>query len=113
MHPESLQDGSHIYKPDREVRHAERPGFRINELEYGPGKGVPWHYHSSIQDTFYVLAGRISVSVRDPEEEFILNPGETCSVGPMRPHQVKDVGDDNAIFFVLQGVGQYDYVPID
>jgi len=37
------------------VYHAERPGFRITELRISPTQQVPWHSHSHIQDTFFVL----------------------------------------------------------
>ena len=54
-----LKDASHLYEVERRVRHAERPGFRINELQISPTQQVPWHYHSHIRDTFYVLEGLI------------------------------------------------------
>jgi hypothetical protein len=40
---------------ERVQRHAERPGFRITELRMGPTQQVPWHCHTNVQDTFYVL----------------------------------------------------------
>jgi hypothetical protein len=56
---EPLKDASHYYEVERRARHAERPGFRINELTISPTQQVPWHFHSNVQDTFYVLEGRI------------------------------------------------------
>jgi hypothetical protein len=49
--PEAMKDASNLYEVERRARHAERPGFRINELQLGPRQQVPWHYHSRIQDT--------------------------------------------------------------
>jgi hypothetical protein len=40
----------------RWARHAERPGFRISELQISPTQQVPWHSHSKIYDTFDVSA---------------------------------------------------------
>jgi quercetin dioxygenase-like cupin family protein len=100
------------YEVERSARHAERPGFRINELQIGQTQQVPWHYHSVVQDTFFVLEGRICVSLRDPEEQWVLGRGETTTVAPRRPHQVSNVGNGSAVFLVLQGFGQYDFVPL-
>ena len=41
-----------------------------------------------------------------------LGPGETYSVTPRRPHLVTNDGEASATFLVLQGLGEYDYVPL-
>jgi quercetin dioxygenase-like cupin family protein len=109
---EAMKDASHLYEVERRAFHAERPGFRINELQISPSQKVPWHYHSNIQDTFYVLRGKIRIFLRDPKEEVRLGPGETFSVKPKRPHLVVNGGDSSATFLVLQGIGEYDFVPL-
>ncbi len=73
---------------------------------------MPWHYHSNIQDTFYVLQGRIRIFLRDPREDVRLGPGQTYAVAPRRPHLVTNDGEVSATFLVLQGLGEYDYVPL-
>jgi len=45
---ESLKDASHFYEVERRQHHAERPGFRINELQISPTQEVPCHYHANI-----------------------------------------------------------------
>jgi len=60
---------THFYEVERRQYHAERPGFRINELQISPTQQVPWHYHSNIQDTFYVLEGSLRIFLQDPKEE--------------------------------------------
>jgi quercetin dioxygenase-like cupin family protein len=107
-----VKDSSGLYEVERRARHAERPGFRISELQIGPKQQVPWHYHTSVQDTFYVLEGRLRLFLRDPKEEVKLGPGETYVVRPGRPHLVTNGGDTSATFLVLQGIGEYDYVPL-
>jgi quercetin dioxygenase-like cupin family protein len=107
-----VKDSSGLYEVERRARHAERPGFRISELQIGPKQQVPWHYHTSVQDTFYVLEGRLRLFLRDPKEEVKLGPGETYAVRPRRPHLVTNGGDTSATFLVLQGIGEYDYVPL-
>ena len=109
---EAVKDSSRLYEVERRARHAERPGFRVSELQISPTQSVPWHYHNHVQDTFYVLQGRIRLFLRDPEEEVGLGPGETYAVAPRRPHLVTHGGDTSATFLVLQGIGEYDYVPL-
>jgi quercetin dioxygenase-like cupin family protein len=99
------------YQVERSIRHLERPGFRISELQLGPSQEVPWHYHTRVRDTFYVLEGRIRVCLRAPEAEVGLGPGETTTVDGGRPHRVTNVGTGSAVFLVLQGMGEYDFIP--
>jgi quercetin dioxygenase-like cupin family protein len=109
---EAMKDASTFYEVERRQTHAERPGFRINELQISPTQKVPWHYHSNVQDTFYVLAGNIRIFMREPKEEMRLGPGDTLSIAPRRPHLVINDGDTSATFLVLQGIGEYDFVPL-
>src|SRR5881396_824960 len=81
-----VKDASALYEVERRARHAERPGFRISELQISPTQQVPWHYHTNVQDTFYVLVGEIRLFLRDPKEEVRLAPGETYAVRAGRPH---------------------------
>ena len=80
---DAVKDASHLYEVERRARHAERPGFRILRL-----------------------------FLRDPKEEVRLEPGETYTVRARRPHLVTNGGDASAVFLVLQGLGEYDYVPL-
>lgn len=107
-----LKDASHLYEAERRAYHLERPGFRINELTLSRDQKVPWHYHSNVGDTFYVIEGRLRLFVRDPKEEARLGPGESFPVAARRPHLVTNGGDTPVTFLVLQGVGEYDYVPL-
>src|SRR3989442_6734909 len=109
MPTEGVKDASHLYEVERRARHAERPGFRISELQIGPRQQVPWHYHNKIQDTFYVLQGRLCLFLRDPKEEVRLGPVETYTVRERRPHLVTNVGEGFAVFLVLLGLGDCDY----
>src|SRR5262249_50809129 len=52
-----LKDASHLYEVERRAQHAARPGFRITELQLSPTQKVPWHTHTNVSDTFYVLEG--------------------------------------------------------
>jgi mannose-6-phosphate isomerase-like protein (cupin superfamily) len=109
---DAVKDASHLYEVERRARHAERPGFRISELQISPTQQVPWHHHTHIQDTFYVLDGELRIFLRDPREDVRLTPGQTYAVRPGRAHLVTNPGQRSATFLVLQGIGEYDYVPL-
>jgi quercetin dioxygenase-like cupin family protein len=105
-----MSDSGELY--ERVAIHAERPGFQISEIRLNPTQRVPWHHHSNIQDTFYVLSGRIRITLGFPDEHIELGAGENW--GPVRagrPHLVTNAGEDTASFLVLQGMGDYDFVP--
>ncbi len=106
-----LQDTSDFYAVEREEIHARRPGFHITEIQISPHQKVPWHIHSQITDTFYVIEGRLKIYLREPEEEVLLEAGRTYAVTPRRPHLVTNAGSGSTTFLVLQGLGEYDYVP--
>jgi quercetin dioxygenase-like cupin family protein len=109
---EAVKDASGLYEVERRARHAERPGFRISELQLSPAQKVPWHYHTNVGDTFYVLEGSIRVFMRDPKQDVTLHVGESFALQAKRPHLVINAGDKSATFLVLQGVGEYDFVPL-
>ena len=109
---ERVKDANPLYETEYRAFHAQRPGFRINELRISPTQKVPWHFHSNVQDTFYVLEGEIRIFLREPKEEVRLKPGQTYAVPPRRPHLVVNGGQTSATFLVLQGIGEYDFVPL-
>jgi quercetin dioxygenase-like cupin family protein len=109
---QSVRDASHLYEVERRAYHAERPGFRISELQLSPTQKVPWHSHTNISDTFYVLEGQMRLFLQDPKEEVNLKPGEVYVARPGRPHLVTNGGTKSLTFLILQGVGEYDFVPL-
>jgi mannose-6-phosphate isomerase-like protein (cupin superfamily) len=109
---EAVKDASHLYEVERRARHAERPGFRIAELQLSPTQTVPWHFHNNIADTFYVLEGEMRLFLQNPKEEVRLKVGETYTAVAKRPHLVTNAGKTSLTFLIMQGVGEYDYVPL-
>jgi mannose-6-phosphate isomerase-like protein (cupin superfamily) len=106
---QAVKDASHLYEVERRAEHAARPGFRITELQLSPTQKVPWHTHSNVSDTFYVLEGEMRLFL---QEQVNLKPGEVYVVRPKRPHLVTNGGAKSLTFLVLQGVGEYDFVPL-
>ena len=101
------------YEVESRTLHAVRPGFRILELRISPAQAVPWHRHSAIRDTFYVLEGRVRIQLLAPREAVELGPGDVYTIPPLRPHRVANAGDGPATFLNLQGLGTYDFIPVD
>ena len=106
----SKNPSAHV-EVERVVYHAQRPDFRIVELHISPRQHIPWHRHTAVQDTFYVLHGSLRLFLRDPTEEVRLAPGETYAVAPRRPHLVTNAGEESVVFLVLQA-GAYDFIPL-
>ncbi|HUQ76405.1 MAG TPA: cupin domain-containing protein [Burkholderiales bacterium] len=100
------------YEVERRAEHAARPGFRITELQLSAKQKVPWHYHNKVADTFYVLEGDLRIFLQDPKQEVRLKPGETFTAVARRPHLVTNGGTRPVTFLVLQGLGEYDFVPL-
>ena len=109
---EPLKDASSLYEVERRAYYGQRPGFRISELQISPTQKVPWHLHTKIDDTFYAIEGNIRLFLQNPDEDIRLAPGATYCVKAGRPHLVTNDGDTSATFLVLQGIGEYDYVPL-
>ena len=109
---QSIHDAGHLYEAERRVFHAERPGFRILELQLSPTQKVPWHSHTNTSDTFYVLEGHMRLFLQEPKEEVNLKPGEVYVARAARLHLVTNGGTKSLTFLTLQGVGEFDFVPL-
>lgn len=53
------------------------------------------------------------VLTREPDASHTLHPGETLAVPPNTPHFVEPSEEPGCQFMVVQGVGDYDYIPVD
>ena len=109
---EAVKDASHLYEVERRACYAQRPGFRISELQISPTQKVPWHFHNHVDDTFYVVEGDIRLFLQSPDEDVRLAPGASFCVKAGRPHLVVNDGNTSATFLILQGIGEYDYVSL-
>ena len=55
---------------------------------------------------------RCGSSCRTPSRRCRLGVGESFVAVAGRPHLVTNAGDSSLTFLILQGVGEYDYVPL-
>jgi mannose-6-phosphate isomerase-like protein (cupin superfamily) len=81
-------------------------------MQIGPTQTIPWQYHTESQHTFYVVSGSIHIRMRATDEQVVLAPGRSCVVRAGRPHSVENAGGTWAVFLILQGIGEHDFVPL-
>ena len=99
------------YKLEAREVIAKAKDLRVSVLTVGPGQCVPWHHHSEVTDTVFCIEGPMQVETRSPDSEQILTPGNTTAIAPGQPHRVSGVDGDRCKFLIIQGVGNYDYIP--
>jgi hypothetical protein len=107
-----MKVASTMYEVERRAEHAARPGFRITELQILSNQKVPWHYHSNVQDTFYVIEGQLRIFLRDPKEMCDLPLAKPIRSRHVVPTSLPMPEARQRLFLVLQGIGTYDFVPL-
>lgn len=108
-----MNDGHPGYEIADLDKVAETPDVRVRVLTLAQGQCVPWHRHTRITDTFFCLQGPMVVQTRNPDALVHLNCGESTAAVPGQAHRVSGRGDGPCRFLVVQGVGEYDYLPED
>ena len=103
-------------------RHGDLKSFRVFVIDTHPLIPTDNAVRSSLDRLSEQLAkvgvkvghmqGQLRIFLREPKEEVCLAVGETYSVRPGRPHLVTNSGEIEATLFVLQGVGEYDFVAL-
>lgn len=106
-----MTPASPTYELEERELIAEAPGLRVQVLTVGAEQCVPWHHHTRISDTFFCLEGQLVLETRDPAGVLHLLAGQRATVPPMQPHRVTSAGGVRCRFLIVQGVGDYDYVP--
>src|SRR5262249_26848059 len=53
-----------------------------------PGEAIPWHFHSSVTDWYFVLQGTLSIETRAPVDHQLLALGATYRIPPKTAHLV-------------------------
>jgi quercetin dioxygenase-like cupin family protein len=120
-----MMEGSRtIHRPAAERRpvvEASRPDVRVFDvvlstqeirvihMALAPGQEVPWHLHTHVQDTFFVLHGPVTIHTRDPEGSRAVASGEMFRVNVGQPHRVVNGSDGEVDVILVQGPGEYDF----
>ena len=84
---------------------------RVTLMTLAPGQAIPPHRHSQVTDTTFCLEGQAAVRFPDTGESTALSVGQHASVTPGRLHEVANVGDGVCRLLLVQGPGQYDFLP--
>ncbi|MGH7115047.1 MAG: cupin domain-containing protein [Stellaceae bacterium] len=77
-----------------------------------PGEEIPWHFHSTATDWFFVLEGALSIETRAPADRQILGVGARYHVLPKTAHLVSNRSDADTRFLLVQGVGAHDFLRV-
>ena len=66
-----------------------------------PGRqNAPLHLHATFEETFEVVAGRLTIIAGDPKRPRVLAPGESAHVGLYVPHHARNETDEPVSFVV-------------
>jgi mannose-6-phosphate isomerase-like protein (cupin superfamily) len=78
------------------VVQADQPGQPvIIEATVAPGGGAPLHVHDNLDDSFYLVSGRLAM--RCGEQAFAVGPGAYVALPHGVPHTFRVVGDEPAV----------------
>ena len=77
-----------------------------------PGEEIPWHFHSSVSDSYFVLGGTLSIETRAPRDSRLLVVGERFTIAPKTAHLISNRTAADTRFLLIQGVGAYDFIPV-
>ena len=78
------------------VIRADQPGQPvIIEATVAPGGGAPLHVHADLDDSFYLVSGRLAM--RCGERAFAVSPGDYVALPHGVPHTFRVVGDEPAV----------------
>jgi len=84
----------------------------VREYTLDPGEMIPWHRHTAVSDYYYGLEGTVVVETREPLVRHEIPAGKAATVSPRTVHKVSNGGAAPCRFLLVQGVGEYDFVPV-
>jgi len=82
---------------------------RVRIMSLKPHEIADWHFHTEVTDNIFCLTGTIVVRMKEPDEEDKLTPGKRCQIKVGRIHQLENLGNEEAAYLLIQGVGRYDF----
>ena len=79
--------------------------FGVNAIVFPPHYEGPEHYHETQDELYFVHKGRIRVDVAGESRE--LGEGGLFHASSTTPRRISNVGDDDAIVYIVGGKGGY------
>jgi mannose-6-phosphate isomerase-like protein (cupin superfamily) len=100
------------------------PNYRVKNIEtimkgsdvqarvftLAQGDTIPWHFHRSSADHYFVLEGMLTIVTRPPEHTRTITIGGDYRIVPGTEHLITNRSATDCRFLLLQGVGQHDWV---
>jgi mannose-6-phosphate isomerase-like protein (cupin superfamily) len=81
------------------VRAAEPGQPIVIEATVAPGGGAPLHVHDDLDDTFYLVSGRLAM--RCGEQAFAVEPGAYVALPHGIPHTFRVISDEPAVMLQI------------
>lgn len=91
---------------------AETGDMRMTRFRLSAGESIPWHIHTEMTDWHICLEGEMCVET-SPGSPVDLSPGGMYDVPPKTAHRVLNTGADDCSFVIVQGGGNYDFLPLE
>jgi uncharacterized cupin superfamily protein len=91
---------------------SKRHPFDLEWNRVPPGKAnFPYHTHSAQWELYLVVSGKGSVRHKDGVAEVM--PGDAFIFGPDEPHQLRNTGDEDFVYYVIADnpIGESNYYP--
>ncbi|MGB6102462.1 MAG: cupin domain-containing protein [Pusillimonas sp.] len=90
----------------------------VKEFTLAEHEEVPWHHHTDIFDVFYCIEGHLIIEQMDvftgeSLPDLILTVGDSAKVEAGTAHHPFNPGPSRTRFVLIQGVGEYDYLPFE
>ena len=82
---------------------------RVRQMHLKTAEATPWHFHSQVVDNIYCLQGSLEVQLHAPDLQIPLAVGQRCEILTGRLHRVVNVGQVQATYLLVQGIGEYDF----
>lgn len=86
--------------------------IQVRIFTLAPGEAIPWHFHSHVTDTYFILAGTLSIETRAPSDRQALGAGGRYRIPPKTAHLISNRSAEDASFLLVQGVGPYDFLKV-
>lgn len=92
---------------------AQSADMKFTLFTLAPGAEIPWHFHSEVTDWYVCREGVFAVETQSPDNLVTLTVGEMTKTPVRRVHRVVNKGDGPCRFALVQGLGTYDFIPVE
>lgn len=80
--------------------------FGVNAIVIPPGFETGRHFHDTQEELYFVHRGRIAITI-DDESVHELGPGGMARVDAPTVRQIRNVGDEDAVYVIVGGKDGY------